>query len=84
MRKDSITGFEVRDGRTDFDDYTGDIVAEDRGVGEGEIGFCLEVPVDRVYSDCGIADKEFVRGWGVVGCGLDGERVGLGEGEPGC
>lgn len=59
-------------------------MAEDCGVGEGEVGFRLEVPVDGVYGDCGIADEEFIGGWRRVGCALDGERVGFGGGEPGC
>lgn len=71
MRENSITGFEVRDGRANFGDCAGDIVAEDCGVGEGEVGFYLEVPVDGVYGDCGVADVEFVGAWGGVGCGLD-------------
>lgn len=59
-------------------------MAENCGVGEGELGISLEVPVDGVYCDCDIADEEFVGAWRGVGCGLDGKGLGFGTGEPGC
>jgi hypothetical protein len=83
MTNNTITRFETSHVGPDFDDFTGDVLAEDGRVVERVPGFGLETAVNGVDCDGVVLDEDFFCGGCPEGGFFDFKRVRFGLEDPG-
>jgi len=82
LRKHAIAFLELLDFRTDLDNLTSDISAQDIWVFGDEVAAVLNFPVDGINGDGVVLDDNIIGAWLRHGSRVDLEGLALGFGDP--